>query len=157
MIELAVVGQQEQSFRVLIQSPHGERGKMFQVLRHQVHHHWIVIVFRSTQVPLRFVQHKIDKFPVADRFAVDADGIRRLIHLHIRGFGRGAIDGNGAALDQSAHIFAAVRAGFGEKFIQSHHSASFRLFLKTQCSQNTIREKTTSETGISTTAAQGDL
>ena len=73
MSQSALVGQQQQAFRVLIQPPHREQALPLQILRQQVQHRCTPAVLRSGQIPRRLVQHDPGIPAPVQQFSVDGD------------------------------------------------------------------------------------
>ena len=73
MSQSALIGQQQQAFRVLIQPSHREQALPLQILRQQVQHRCSPAVLRGGQIPRRLVQHDPGIPAPVQQFSVDGD------------------------------------------------------------------------------------
>ena len=69
----ALIGQQQQAFRVLIQPSHREQALPLQILRQQIQHRCSPAVLRGGQIPSRLVQHDPSIPAPVQQFSVDGD------------------------------------------------------------------------------------
>ena len=119
MIELSIVGEQEQPFGILVQSSDGKHFEMFPFFGDQVNDHGIMFIFGGAQISRGFVEHEINEFPIWDEFAVEFDFIG-FADLKIGRRRYGAVHRDRAVTDQFPDFAAAEGRGIRNEFVQSH-------------------------------------
>ena len=118
MSQSALVGQQQQAFRVLIQPSHREQALPLQILRQQVQHRCPPAVLRGGQIPRRLVQHDPSIPAPVQLFSVDRDHSLLRVRLFLSRPGRDPVHRHPSLTNQVLHFPAGPPPRRGDDLIQ---------------------------------------
>jgi len=102
--QLAVVREQEQPLRILVEPPDRGQGTAAQLRREQVEHRLLPPVLRRGQDARGLVEHDVGELFIAQRLAIEQDHGGLRVDLHVGGGGGLAVHENAALPHHLAHL-----------------------------------------------------
>ena len=119
--KVAVVRQQQQALRLLVQPPHRRHAELPVSLRDQLHHRPVARIVRRGHVARRLVQHQQD-FPVFfDRRAVHRNGTCRLVKFFRFLTDDCTVHGHAPRADEAFQLLAGGDARLREDLVEPLH------------------------------------
>ncbi|MNI59377.1 hypothetical protein D3C73_1145360 [compost metagenome] len=117
MGQLAVIRQQQQSFRILIQSADRKRFEQRVLRLEQIQHRPVPFIFGCRQNSSRFIHHQINIFTVADRLPRHFDFVLVRVYMITAVLDYRPVHGNQSLLRLLADFAAGADAHMGQHFI----------------------------------------
>ena len=119
--QFPVIGQQKQSFCILIQSAH-RKNPVRDRLLHQIQHRLLAAVLRGRKHSRRFIHHQIDILLI-NRSRSAAEHLRPfLVNLQFRLFYNLSVYLHQSFFQQGLHLAPGTKTGLAQISVQPHHA-----------------------------------